>query len=108
MAVAAVLAFAACDKEPVYVPGAPTGDNGNVYFSAMNESSVVLASDATELVVLVAREDSTNALSVPVNSWASDPTAFDFPATVEFAAGQSTAEYKITTTSSKCTPCDSK
>ena len=98
MTAAAMLALASCEKEHVYVPGNPTGDNDNVYFSAVNESSVVMASDATELTVLVSRTEFTNALSVPVNAWASDPAAFDFPATVEFAAGQETAEYKITTT----------
>lgn len=98
MAAAAMMAFAACEKEPVYVPGAPTGDNDNVYFSPMNESSVVLASDATEFTVLVSRADSVNALSVPVNAWSSVSGAFTFPATVDFAAGQSTAEYVVKTT----------
>lgn len=94
---AAIVSFAACEKEGTYVPGKPTGDNDNVYFSPMNESSVVLAADAEALTVLVSREDSTDALSVPVNSWASTPEAFIFPETVEFGAGQGTAEYVVKT-----------
>ena len=97
IAAAAMLAFAACEKEPVYVPGNPTGDNDNVHFSAMNASSVVLASDADQFTVLVSRDDSTAALSVPVSAWASNPEVFTFPATVEFAAGQGTAEYVVKT-----------
>ena len=99
MVAAAMMTFAACEKEPVYVPGNPTGDNDNVYFSELNSGSVVLASDASEFTVLVSREDSTAALSVPVDAWASVPEMFTFPATVEFAAGQSTAEYVVTTSS---------
>ena len=97
IAAAAMLTFAACEKEPAYVPGNPTGDNDNVYFSAMNAGSVVLASDANEFTVIVSRKDSTAALSVPVNAWASKPEVFTFPATVEFAAGQGTAEYVVKT-----------
>lgn len=99
IAAAAILTFAACEKEPVYVPGNPTGDNDNVYFSEMNAGSVVLAADANQFTVLVSREDSTSALSVPVDAWASVPELFTFPASVEFAAGQSTAEYVVTTAS---------
>ena len=97
MAAAAMLALAACEKEPAYVPGNPTGDNDNVHFSADNAGSVILASDADKFTVLVSRADSTNALSVPVESWASVPELFTFPSTVEFAAGQGTAEYVVAT-----------
>lgn len=97
-AVFALAAFVACDTDYVYEPGKPTVDNDYVYFSnSLNESSLVMASDETQIKILVSRCDSTEALSVPVKTWASVADAFEFPANVEFAAGEATAEYVVTT-----------
>ena len=101
MALSAVLLLAfACQKEDTYVPGKPTVENDNVYFSPDNGTSAVLAVDETEVTVLLSRMDSTDALTVPVTAWTSHPAAFELPEKVEFAAGAATAEYKIKTTDS--------
>ena len=99
-ALVSLAALVACEAEYVYEPGKPTVDNDYVYFSTSNAPSVVMASDETEIKVLVSRRDSTDALTVPVKAWASVPEAFNFPASVEFAAGKPTAEYVITTSAS--------
>lgn len=99
LSAALLLAFA-CQKEDTYVPGKPTVENDNVYFSPDNGTSAVLAVDETEVTVLLSRMDSTDALTVPVTAWTSHPAAFELPEKVEFAAGAATAEYKIKTTDS--------
>lgn len=97
---AALCLVSACQKGDVYVPGKPTVENDNVYFSPLNETSAVLAVDQNEVTVLISRMDSTDALTVPVAAWTSHPAAFVLPEKVEFAAGEATAEYKIETTDS--------
>ena len=90
---------ASCQKvEDTYVPGKPTVENDNVYFSPDNSPSAVLPVDANEITVILARMDSTETLTVPVTAWTSCPEAFELPAVVEFAAGSSTAEYTFKVT----------
>lgn len=95
LAAAAAFLAAACNPiEETYVPGLPTGENDNVFFSPDNASSVVLPVDGTTFDVVVCREKTDGALTLPLEAWTNGP--FDIPESVAFAAGEAEATVTIT------------
>lgn len=87
--IASLVALAACEKPVPYEPGVQMDVNGpNVYFSNYyNSSSVVVGADETGFEVAVLRSDATNALSVPLKGSCGYEGMFEYPETIEFAAG---------------------
>lgn len=95
LAAAAAFLAAACNPiEETYVPGLPTGENDNVFFSPDNASSVVLPVDGTTFDVVVCREKTDGALTLPLEAWTNGP--FEIPESVAFAAGEAEATVTIT------------
>ena len=95
-AVVAVLALVSCQKEDnPYTPGEPANSNGyNVYFSAENPSSFVIGLSDNQFTIIVDRENGGSALSVPIEC-SSESDIFNFPASIDFAAGEITKEITI-------------
>lgn len=96
----AVLAFlgltlTACQKSGGYEPGPePDPDSVEAYFLSSNASEYILGNDVTSLTLEVGRMKSDFAASVPVTVEFQDEP-FQIPSTVEFEAGESTAELTI-------------
>ena len=85
------------NDEIVREPSPATNPNStNVYFSAKNVVSPILAKDATSLDVIIDRENGTQAQTVPltVESLYAD-NVFQVPTSVSFAAGETTKTIKV-------------
>lgn len=113
MLVPVALAFgaAACsDDENTYTPADPVREDcQRVYFSAENETSYTFPTtdDLSEMTMTlkVRRELSDAAASVPVTATREDTATgadggeiriFDYPSTIDFAAGEEEADFTIT------------
>ena len=94
IAFAAVSVLASCSKTEPYEPGKPAGSK-DVFFSKSNPATKVLALSDTEFTVLLERADASGAENVPLTSWCSVPGTINVPESVAFAAGQTTAEIKV-------------
>lgn len=92
---AAVVVTSCDDGVPCYEQGEMTIDNCmTVYFDSDNTSENIVSPDDKSVTLKVSRLNSADAASVPVEVISGD-VALQFPATVDFAAGENTAEYKI-------------
>lgn len=88
--------LAACDDDVTRDPSPVTpSDCQNVYFPKENDNEALLAPDATEYIVSIARENAIDAADVPVHASTAHPECFDVPATVHFDAGATEAELKV-------------
>lgn len=88
-----------CSDKDDYSPGNPV--NGDeVYFPSNVQTYFALGEETNTFVVAVNRLDDTEALTVPIEVYPSDDNsltaAFTFPASVTFAAGESTTEFVVT------------
>lgn len=102
LALCSVLAlnFTACTEEVDYTPGAPSQVTDQVYFMASNSAAPVMKKDDTSFTVLVGRDNSSSAQSVPLKVTNPNSDIFTVPATVEFAAGEAEKELVIQASSS--------
>ena len=93
----AAAAFAACSDDDITRDPSPetAADCQDVYFTIDNEASATVAPTATEYIIWVERTVTDQAAEVPVKAMTSTPECFSIPATVSFAAGQSSAELAI-------------
>ncbi len=91
----ALFALAACTQEDPYKPGDPTNTNGNnIYFSEKNPGSIVLGLAENSFTVTIERENSSNAVSVPLKAY-STSTVFTVPSSVDFAAGETSKDITV-------------
>lgn len=89
------LTLSACERSGRYEPGPePASDSIEAFFLSSNPSEYILGTDATSITLEVGRMKSDFAASVPVTVEFQD-ASFEIPATVEFAAGEATAEFTI-------------
>lgn len=90
-----MFSFAGCDSDDKWKPG-PEDNSGSmkVYFSSENSYKNVFNAGITELDIVVKREITTASASVPVKV-VSKADVFSIPATVNFAAGESTSILKV-------------
>ena len=89
------LALSACQKNGGYEPAPQPAEDGiEAYFLSSNASEYILGLDVTSITLKVGRMQSDFAASVPVIVDYSDDV-FSIPSTVEFAAGEDTAELTI-------------
>lgn len=95
IAFAAVSVLASCTKETPYEPGKPAGSK-DVFFSKENPSTVVLALSDTEFSVVLERSDASAAETVPLAAWCDVPNVISVPASVSFAAGETSVEVPVT------------
>lgn len=97
LSILSIALFSSCDKTERYEPGPQTDANSmQVYFHADNVRSVTLLPDDTfEVVLKMGREKSESAASVPITVLGKDDV-INIPSTVEFAAGEATADLVIT------------
>lgn len=89
---AAVLS--ACTQEDPWTPGNPAGQQ-DVYFSANNPSTHVLALAAESFDIVVERSTTSGSVTIPVSFWVSTPGVASCEPSVTFADGASTATLKI-------------
>ena len=95
IAAVALFALVSCTQEEPFKPGDPTNTNGNnIYFSAENAASLVLGLADNSFTVTVERENSSNAVSVPLK-WYSNSTVFSVPSSVDFAAGETSKDITV-------------
>lgn len=94
------LNFTACTEEVDYTPAQPSDVTDQVYFLASNTAAPVMKKDDTQFTVLVGRENSSSAQSVPLKVTNPNPEIFTVPATVDFAAGEAEKEIVIQASSS--------
>ncbi len=95
--------FTACSEyEDVIVPSPVVSDNVQaVRFASTNKTAFELdPNNELSLSLLVMRDKTTDAAQIPVEVVSNDKNNFVIPATVSFAAGQSTATLKILTAGS--------
>ena len=91
----ALFALVSCAQEEPFKPGDPTNKNGNnIYFSANNAASLVLGLADNTFTVTIERENASNAVSVPLNSY-SYSTVFTVPTSVDFAAGETSKDITV-------------
>ena len=89
------LTLASCSEDK-YEPGPePANDCMEAYFLSSNSSEYILGSESTSVTLEVGRLKADNAASIPVIVEAKDE-AFKVPSTVEFQAGEATAELTVT------------
>lgn len=100
LALCSVLAlnFTACTEEVDYTPGEQSQVTDQVYFMASNSAAPVMQKEDTQFTVVVGRDNSSAAQSIPLKIVNPNPEAFTIPATVEFAAGEAEKELVIQTT----------
>jgi len=95
-ALVALVALVSCTKEDNWKPGDPTNPDGyNVYFSTSNPSSYVLGLSDNSITVKVERESGNSAISVPITAFSETQGVFTAPATVEFAAGETSKDIVV-------------
>lgn len=102
LALCSVLAlnFTACTEEVDYTPATPSQVTDQVYFMASNTAAPVMQKDDTQFTVLVGRDNSSSAQSVPLKVTNPNPEIFTVPATIEFAAGEAEKELVVQASSS--------
>jgi len=84
-------AMTSCSDDKDYQPG---GESSGCYFETVPSSREISTTESS-FTVKVGRSESTNAVSAPIKI--TDPSGlFSGPATVDFAAGQASADYVIT------------
>lgn len=87
--------MAACSDDIDYTP-AETPDNHQVYFSNLENRSVVLEENQTSFPVRVLRVDTSDDFSVNITATQSDNTGiFTVPATATFAKGENSTEMNV-------------
>lgn len=91
------LSFTACTEEVDYTPATPSNVNDQVYFLASNSAAPVMQKADTQFTVLVGRDNSSAAQSVPLKVTNPNADIFTVPETIEFAAGEAEKELVITT-----------
>lgn len=95
-----MVAFTSCDlvnfsaNESDYVPATPeTG--AQVYFYNTNATSVSLDGSATSFDILVGRQNTDEAINVPIKVTGNEEMLLSIPASVSFAAGQAEAALPV-------------
>lgn len=88
-----------CDDKIDYSPGLANG-GAEVYFSNTPQTQYNLTDDATTFVITVYRSSDAEALTVDIHVTADEEntssSAFTFPSSISFAAGQKEASYVVT------------
>lgn len=97
LALCSVLAlnFAACTEEVDYTPAEQSQVTDQVYFMASNPAAPVMAKEDTQFTVLVGRDNSSAAQSIPLIVTNPNEDIFTVPSSIEFAAGETEKELVI-------------
>lgn len=91
-----LLGFASCSDSDDYEPGKPTAEGSvGAYFAADNTTDQVLTADNTSFTLTVSRQNTADAVTVPIVVEYADTSAIQIPSSVSFEAGQSTAEITV-------------
>lgn len=92
-----LLIFSSCEDSIEREPSPTVADNcQNVYFTNSNVTKIELEpAESTQVKVIVARQDSSAAATVPIKVISAD-SVFNIPETVTFTAGKSTSEFVVT------------
>lgn len=90
--------FTACSDDDDYTSGAPSNTNGdNVYFSADNESALALGVDESEFAVIIERNNTGSAQSIPLKTGTPYGDIFIVPTSVDFASGEKSKTITVKT-----------
>lgn len=93
--VASLALFAACSDDLTYTPGEqPTGEG--VYFSNELASTIELQENDNSVTIPVSRSNADAAFTAALEISTEYGSVFNIPSSVTFAAGQKTADVKIT------------
>lgn len=99
IALLSMLVMASCsDDDDNFKPGEeiPAGSTG-AFFAKGNTTDFTLDQASSTITLQLGRTDSTAAATVPVTVERNDTSAISIPASVQFEAGQGTADLVITT-----------
>lgn len=92
----ALTTISSCSEEEASYSPAKAVAGAQVFFPSSNAASIDLAQDATSFDVTIARVDTASALNVPLTCTTTDTLGlFTLPASVDFAAGATTATITI-------------
>ena len=96
--IAAGLLVSCSDYVDKVEPGPPVPANcQGVFFPTTNKAVVEMEpTEPTELMITIARMDTTNAVDVPITVTVNDDNVFVVPKTVSFAKMQKTTQFKVT------------
>ena len=96
LGVCLTLALAACSDDDNYTPGEPTAAGAvGAYFDSTNSTDFILTPDQESIELTVSRNKTESAVEVPITATGDAATAVEVPATVSFAAGESTQTLTI-------------
>jgi hypothetical protein len=94
VALLSVMALASCGDDNDWQAGESYNTKNQVVVSgSLSQSGEVVASESKSFTITFSREDATSAISAPVSL--SDSKNFSAPATVDFAAGESTSSVEV-------------
>lgn len=98
VAVASVFATFSCSEDDSYTPAEPeTGVKPYVYFSENNETTLSLEPTApAELTFTVCRQDTKDAIEMPLIVTENTSNVFNVPSSVSFAAGEESVDVTVT------------
>ncbi|MBR1934335.1 MAG: hypothetical protein IJ841_11730 [Prevotella sp.] len=88
------LTLGSCTESYEY-DATPAASGSQVYFSNELPSQVEISPDATSFAVAISRVDSTDAITVPLQSTITAGSIFSVPSQVSFAAGQRTVDIPV-------------
>lgn len=98
VAVASIFATSSCSEDDSYTPAEPeTGVKPYVYFSEKNETTFSLEPTApAELTFTVCRQDTKDAIEMPLIVTENTSNVFNVPSSVSFAAGEESVDVTVT------------
>lgn len=98
VAVASIFATSSCSEDDSYTPAEPeTGVKPYVYFSEKNETTLSLEPTApAELTFTVCRQDTKDAIEMPLIVTENTSNVFNVPSSVSFAAGEESVDVTVT------------
>ena len=95
-----LLGFVSCKEEsPTWEPAPTPVSTQGVFFPTANQPAAVIELDPidpTEFMVTISRKNTAGAVEVPITVIKNDGNIFVIPATVSFAAGVETTQFKVT------------
>lgn len=98
LGVCLALTLTSCSDDDNYTPGAPTAEGSvGAYFDNSNSCNFILTPEDESIEISISRNDTVNAVVVPITLVSEDTTAIKVPKSISFEAGEKTQTLTIET-----------